>query len=127
MSGGTVVYLGASRGVGFTAYAKLAHARKDIQSVLLLPSVSSFKESEPRWTALDGDVKSRTTLVEGSAHSEDSVRVLLHAAGPNPEAIVFSIGAFVSNCLRGRCGCSATDSMRNGWQDSRPLTDFWTP
>jgi len=92
MSGGTVVYLGASRGVGFTAYAKLAHARKDIQSVLLLPSVSSFKESEPQWTALDDDVKSRTTLVEGSAHSEDSVRVLLHAAGPNPEAIVFSIG-----------------------------------
>lgn len=97
MAGGTVVYLGASRGVGFAAYRKLAHTRKDVHSVLLLRSVSSFKESEPQWAALDQDVKSRTTLVEGDAHSEDNVNALLHAAGPNLEAIVFSIGVFPSH------------------------------
>jgi len=92
MTGSTVVYLGASRGVGFAAYRKLALTRKDVHSVLLLRSVSSFKESEPGWAALDQDVKSRTTLVEGDAFSEDNVNALLHAAGPNLKAIVFSIG-----------------------------------
>jgi len=86
-----VLYLGASRGVGFAAYTSLASTRKDIKSVLLLRSVSSFQNS-PEYKSLAPDVVSRTVLVQGDAHSEESIRELIAKGQGNIEAIVSSIG-----------------------------------
>jgi len=89
----TVVYLGASRGVGFLAYRHLASINPDVRSVLLLRSISNFQASA-EFESLDNDILSRTTLIEGNAHSEDDVRRLLTKGMEhlNLSAIVFSIG-----------------------------------
>jgi len=87
----TVIYLGASRGVGFLAYKRLASINPDVQSVLLVRSIADFKTSV-EFASLDDDLLSRTILVEGDAHSEDDVRRLLSEGKETLTAIVFSIG-----------------------------------
>jgi hypothetical protein len=90
----TVVYLGASRGVGFLAYRRLASINPDVQSVLLVRSITNFKTSV-EFASLDDDIVSRTILVEGDARSEDDVRHLLSEGRETLTAIVFSIGTAV--------------------------------
>jgi NAD(P)-dependent dehydrogenase (short-subunit alcohol dehydrogenase family) len=87
----SVLYLGASRGIGFSAYITLATARREVHSVLLLRSVERFKES-PEGKSIPSDILSRTTFVKGDALEINTVLEALKAAGDNVEAIVSSIG-----------------------------------
>jgi hypothetical protein len=87
----SIFYLGASRGVGFSAYISLATARPEVHSVLLLRSVDRFKES-PEGKSIPSEILSRTTFVKGDALEINTVLDGLKAAGDNVEAIVSSIG-----------------------------------
>lgn len=89
----TVVYLGASRGIGFAAYTRLAQHDKTVRSVLLLRNVSSF-EASAEYKTIDPDVLARTVLVQGNAHSEQDVHGLIADAAKDGslDAVVFSIG-----------------------------------
>ncbi|KAF8334734.1 uncharacterized protein EI90DRAFT_458712 [Cantharellus anzutake] len=87
----TVAYIGASRGVGFAAYADLAAARHNIRSVLMLRRPDVLKDS-PSYLSLDATIKERTTLLMGDAHNSDSIKGLLDECGPDLKVIVFSIG-----------------------------------
>jgi len=86
----TVVYLGASRGVGFNAYHKLAELRPDIRSILLLRNPDLFHAEE--YATVSEEIKSRTTIYKGDAHVQENVEEVLRMAGPNLEAVVFTIG-----------------------------------
>lgn len=87
----SVLYLGASRGIGFAAFETLAAARPEIRSVLLLRNVENFQASADG-KSIPADVLERTTLVKGDAHEIDTVLNALRLAGDNIEAIVYSIG-----------------------------------
>lgn len=87
----TIVYLGASRGVGFAAYTRLAQQNKVIRSVLLLRNVSAF-ESSAEYKSIDPEILSRTVLVQGNAHNEEDVRHAIKEAGESLDAVVYSIG-----------------------------------
>jgi len=86
----TVVYLGASRGVGFAAYSRLAQLRPDIRSILLLRNPERFQSEE--YAALSDDIKSRTVLFKGDAHNKAQVEEAINMAGDDLEAVVFTIG-----------------------------------
>lgn len=85
------VYLGASRGVSFIAYTRLAQQNKDVRSILLIRNVSAF-QSSTEYKSIDPDVLARTVLVQGNAHNEDDVRKVIQEAGNALDAVVYSIG-----------------------------------
>lgn len=95
----SVLYLGASRGVGFNAYTTLAAARPELQSVLLLRSIERF-QATAKEESLPADILERTTLVPGDAHQVDTIVNALKLAGDNLEAIVTSIGESCQIMLR---------------------------
>jgi NAD(P)-dependent dehydrogenase (short-subunit alcohol dehydrogenase family) len=86
-----ILYIGASRGMGYAAYTSLAHARPDLHHVLLLRSISSFK-SRPEYTKLNEDVVARTTFVEGDAFNEEDVKRVLGMDRYDVQGIVYSVG-----------------------------------
>lgn len=93
----TIVYLGASRGIGFATYHKLSQLRPEIRSILLLRNPDRFHAEE--YASVSEEIKSRTVIYKGDAHVQESVEEVLRMAGPNLEAVVFTIGTVTFRSL----------------------------
>ena len=87
----TILYIGASRGTGFYAYAKTADRRKEVVSCLLVRNVDVFKSSEG-YVGLSDDIKARTKIIQGSAHDQKAVKEAFDSCGSTLEAVLFSVG-----------------------------------
>jgi len=88
----TFAYIGASRGVGFAAYAAVASAHHpDARSVLMLRNPDTLKASA-HYLSLDADIKDCTTMLMGDVHNSDSIEELLDECGSNLKAITYSVG-----------------------------------
>lgn len=87
----TILYIGASRGIGYAAYESLAKSRPDKHHILLLRSISSFK-SRLEYKSLSDDILERTTFVEGDAFNEEDVKRAVSMNGV--EAVVYTVGEY---------------------------------
>jgi len=89
MSTQNVLFLGASRGVGF--YTALALLKSGGHATLLLRKPDVFT-SNPEYEALSDEEKARVTLVQGDAFVEADVQKAVDAAGEEMNTVVYSIG-----------------------------------
>ena len=89
----TILYLGASRGVGFSTYSALALSRPDVTSVLLLRSIERF-QATAQAEGVSEEVLGRTRCVRGDAHVQVDLERALGEAGEGLETIVTSIGGY---------------------------------
>ncbi|SRR5258705_568846 len=92
---GTLAYIGASRGVGFAAYAAVASADPDVRSVLMLRNPDGLRAS-PHYLSLGATIKDHTTLLMGDVHNSDSIEELLDECGSSLRSITYSVGMFPS-------------------------------
>lgn len=87
----TVLFFGASRGVGYHAYRNLTLQRPDLRCLLFLRSFETFRWSR-EGLSLSSAEERRTQIIEGDVLNLQDVRNALTRAGNNLHAIVFSIG-----------------------------------